>query len=560
MLDTDTDADRRRGTSLWLSVAAMVLLQALLVYPSTSCLLDSLQDEGAIAGAASRVLSGQAPFRDFVSRMMPGSYYTVGIWMAIFGQTIAALRGYFLLEACLLAGLVQLLSCRILPPRWSELPALLFMATGVQFFPLASFHWDASIASLAAILVLWGQPGAASAQITARRDVMAGILCGASVLFLQTKGLATCLGCGLSLLLARRPALPALGRLVAGAAIPGLPFVAYLLGSGSWGPFWAQTLGITKGNYALYQKVSFSTDVVWSQLGGMVEGTRTLPFPPSGAQLWWLARGWSFALVDLVKYAGYYPVLLLVLAYLARRWWTERENLSSAERHLLALSLVLGTASLFDLVRANRYRLVLQTPLWSVLLAFLLCLLYRRWRRPGLTLAISIAAVFAVHGLDNALGWTGYRYPVRTPRGVLFASHPAIAARAQATMDVVQQATRPGDPLVGFPDVPLFVWLTGHPNPTHLDELFPVLTPRPDLEEAVRAVAATRPPLLLFFPLDPNLGGDYPALPATLMAQEQEWLRSSLTKGYASHQGPGFLFYLAAPDGGDGMGAGQPNR
>jgi hypothetical protein len=548
------DSSRRQGASLWLSVAAVVLLQALLVWPSLSCLLDSLQDEGAVAGAASRVLHGQVPFRDFVSRMMPGTYYTVAAWLWCFGETIGALRGYFFFTACLLAGLVQLISCRILPARWSELPALLFLATGVQFFPFASFHWDTTIAALLAIAILWG-----SLPRGPWREVLAGVACGLSVLFLQTKGLATCVGCGLSLLLLRRPALPALGRLIAGAALVGVPFVLGLLASQAWSPFWAQTLGITRGNYAVFQRAPFSTAVVWSQLGSMLNGTGQLAFPPTAAQLWWLLAGWSFALVDVVKYAGYYPVLLFGLLYVAQRWSKDRDRLSVSEAHLLTLTLVLSLASLFDLVRANRYRLVLQMPLWSVLLAVLLLWLYRRYARLATVLTATVALIFSLHALDNALGWSHYRYPVRSPRGLLWASHPGIANRANAALRTMETVP-PGQPVLGFPDVPLFLWLSGRPNPTHLDELFPVLTPRPELEAAIETVARSQPPLILFFPLDPRLGGDYPALPPELMAREQEWLRRSLTEGYSEFEGPGFLFYRPAGAPPSGMGQVAPKR
>lgn len=491
---------RRQGREALLWAAGVFWLQALLLLPLLDIYLSTLQDEGLVAAHAGRVALGQAPFRDYYTRFMPGTDWALGLCFRLLGQHLWVLRGYLIVSVSLLAASLEWFSCRILPRRWSELPALLFLCVGAQVWPVVSFHWDAGLTAMLALCALYD-----------RRDFLCGLLCGLTVLFLQTKGLAVCLGIGLTLLPQPRRLL----RVVGGAAVPGALFVGWLLALGIFPSFWQQTVVYSTTSYVASQSVPFSLEPIVQELSALGQGLAA--FTPSLAWTHWFVISLAMTAVDGIKFAGYYPVLLAGVIWLLWR----RTRLEEA---VIALILVLALASLFDLARPNRYRLNLQSPLWNPLLV---CLIYRAPRRG--VLAGCVLVPFLVHGADNVLSWSDYRYPVLFPRGAVRCQTPGLAAVLNDLSGQVQGAAPADTPMLGFSEVPFLMWMLGHPNPTRLDEVLPLITPPPEVELCSREVAGAD--LILFSPLDPRLSGDYPRLSPAEVAAEQERLRQLLTRG-----------------------------
>ncbi|MEW6277241.1 MAG: hypothetical protein AB1758_01365 [Candidatus Eremiobacterota bacterium] len=514
--------------------AGVFLLQVMLLWPAREAYL-GLQDEGFVASVASRVCHGEMPYRDYFTRAMPGTDWLLGLSFRVLGEQLWVLRGYFALMAGLLAASVQWFSCRLLPRGWSELPAILFMSLGVQAFPLANCQWDASIFSLLALTVL-----AERRRVGAL--VLAGVLCGVTVLFIQTKGVATCAGAGLLVLLEPLPwrqRLRNLGGLVAGALVPGALFTAWLLSVQLLGAFLTMAIGVNLNAYVELQSVPYSLSPLWEELRVLAEGLTRIGSGGTLAWTLWFFRALAFAVVDWVKFGGYYPVLLAgaVLAFRRARSrpWTVQDSA------LVGLVLVLCLASALDAARPNRYRLNLQSPLWNPLLVY--CL-WRLTRFRSVLTGVVLAAYLA-HGLDNLTGWWRYRYPIAFPRGVLRAEDPRLAALTGRLVADVLQSAPPGTPVFIFPDLMFAAWLLDRPNPTRLPEAIPLMYPEQEFVLAREALYRQPSACLVYFPLDPHLGGDYPRIEPARFAAEQERLHRFFTEGCrVSAETPAYRVYV----------------
>lgn len=511
-------------------------LQFLCAYPMRNIYL-SLQDEGNILAWASRMRAGQIPFEDFHTRFMPGTGVLLRLCFDVFGETIEVARGYFMISISVLAVVIWLLGTKLMSRQWAALPVLCFLAVGAQVWPMLSYHWDASITALLALLLM------VRVQKTRWTLLGAGFLGGCTVLLLQPRGVAICLTLGI-LALYKAPRGRRLSLVIAGAAIPGALFVSWLVIHGLFAAFWEQAVLYNIRSYSETQRYPFEWGLPLQQAA--VVGSGLASFGTIDLTVWllWFGKAVSFGIVDFVKYFLLVPVIVITAVVAVRG----RESLTQEKKQLLLGLVVLLLASTYlTWTRATRYHLNFLTPAWYPLFFFLLWRASHYRRRLVHFVTAVIAAAFLVHGLDNWTSWSGYRFPVSFRRGLLYSNDPKFAQDSQALTSLLSQKFQT-KPVFGFPEIPMVLWLSGTRNPTSFESLVPLFFSDSLFEQARREIQAAAPCGVLFRPSAGGLAGNYPAMPVEMYERSEREKLRLLTGGRTQPQRIGeFLLFEVEP-------------
>ncbi len=341
-------------------------------------------DETTLAWAAKQVSLGRVPYADFFAIIPPLTLYGVGTFFKAAGASLGALR-LLTLAWILLIALTQygLLLRAAVPPRWAFLGALSFPSAFFPFWPLPSHHWFALEFGLLALFLC------PEGDVSRRRAVAAGALCGLSGLCLQTDGALFSALLAMRLLTSGAPGRDrrrSLAAALGGTALPLALFGGLLALSGAlrWAwfdlvewpaRFYKQTGGFNNVNPFEFMERIVRTAVpdVWT--------------PSSAAPLLTLAVAMALPLLALL-----WPALAPEwrLGVLTRRW-----AYSSA-----ALAL---TFALFLKGRPDWTHLVLLSP---ILLLFAAAAVdWKEERLRPLLLQVWLCAVLAVGLLRWPLAW-----------------------------------------------------------------------------------------------------------------------------------------------------------
>ncbi len=499
--------------SRWVLALSVFVLQIIWAWPIRDIYL-SLQDEGNILSWASRIQEGQLPYRDFQLRFMPGTALVLRIAFGIFGDSIEVARWYFLISLGLVASIIWLISDRLVPRAWTLLPVLCFFSVGGQVWPMLSPHWDANITALGALL--------AAEQSTRRTHLIAsGFLAGLTVLLLQPKGAVICVALAAVAML-RSSRWERLALVIAGAAIPGAIFTSWLLSNGIFTAFWEQAVAYNLTSYSSFQRYPFEWGLALQQLKDVTDGFHQLGKIPFLTWLLWFLTALSFALVDIVKYTLFVPVLLVGII-LCKRPRPERELLIG-----LVVFLILSTY--LSWVRATRYHFNFHTPAWYPLLTYLLYSLWAYQRRTATTLTALILFVFTWHGIDSRNGWAKYVYPINFSRGLLYSDSPVFARSSRELSETLSRRFA-HKPVFGFPEVPMILWLSRCHNPTSFEVLAPIFYPDKDFVRARSELEKAAPCGILFRPSGAAISGNYPGLSTESYIAKERELSALLLRG-----------------------------
>ena len=150
MLVSDRSAVRR-GT-------ALVFLAALFYFLLFHRYGFFLQDEGANAYHAMRVLQGQVPYRDFQTAYPPAGYYVHAALFHLFGAGLPVLRVASSFACAGTAALLFLVAVEVLPSPWAFLPSLLYVILEDQEsrgFVVHTIAYPARYVTLLWTLGLW---------------------------------------------------------------------------------------------------------------------------------------------------------------------------------------------------------------------------------------------------------------------------------------------------------------------------------------------------------------------------------------------------------------------
>ena len=444
-------------------------------------------DEGIVLQGALRILRGEVPYRDFFSFLTPGSFYLLALLFKMFGASFAVARLPLIFFGAVFSAVNYLLARRVCSFGNALTVAVLVTLTTVPYRFLVLHNWDstlwACLAVYCAVRLLetadwkWGFGAGSFASLT--------------FVFEQSKGTGLCLGLGLGLLAialmnnSRRW----LGKAQLAALILGL---VWPIGS---------VLGYFAAHHALRVML---TDWIWPlqhySLANRVpygyqnwsDRSRHLLF---GTGSWWV----RLVKVVIISPGFIVPVLPLIAVGLCLYWTVkmQRDGKASAKSSYYVLVTAALSGLLFSVVtvRADIIHFMYLLPLFGLVLAWVIDgrdIPGRAFMaaRPYLRRYIVIAfALMAMPLLGRALK---ANEKIVTRRGVI-----AMPAK-DAVIDYVQARVAPGEPILVYPYLPLYNYLTGTHSPTRYEYFQPGMNTRDQADEMVRQLETQRVRIVLF--------------------------------------------------------------
>jgi hypothetical protein len=140
-------------------------------------------DAIGFANAATRILAGQLPYRDYLQVVPPGTDLTYALLLREFGLHTWVPNIVMATLAAIVALLITLISMRVMQDISAALPGLFLVGFLLPESLDGTHHWFSTVTALLALLVLLGGD-------TFPRVAAAGALCGVTACFTQTKGAA----------------------------------------------------------------------------------------------------------------------------------------------------------------------------------------------------------------------------------------------------------------------------------------------------------------------------------------------------------------------------------
>lgn len=459
----------------------------------------SLDDEAVVVYGSQRLLDGERVYRDWDTRLAPGSFLLGSLWFGLIGFQAPSARLFFACVFGATAVVVDLIAQRCFRRRWQWLPTFLWGTCGIMEFPILSYHW---LASGMASLSLWR--GLIWVEEPSRKHAL---LLGAAVAgagwCLQSEGLMSVL---MVLLWTLRYRLRSVGWVALSCLLTSL--LLWLPVLPEWGLLLEQNAQLGRHFQATHRAYSLSNlHFFLSHYEGLSPSQGVVAF----------GAGASHILINILRYAGF-PVLLLWAGWSSER----RGDRTGAALTYGVLGWALGTINRQTLLYVS-----FLNPGWVLLLTLGLR------RLPGAPIwAISLAAL-------EGFGWTCrfvlkqqmYIYPLNTRAGVYYLADPQ-QAQALGMIYSWLGELPPRTEILAFPYATSVYALENLRNPTRRQTLVPYLDPQSSFDLA-RADLDRKKVRWVFY-IAPNaeeIEGDT-SLPADLTRQSWEDLRNQLTQGY----------------------------
>jgi Dolichyl-phosphate-mannose-protein mannosyltransferase len=526
-------------------------------------------DEGIILAGAERILRGQVLYRDFFSYFTPGSYYLVALALKVFGDSFVVARTLVALEGAVCAAITYLLARRVCGRGVALATAALVTLTALPYRFLVLHNWDSTLWACLAVwaAVRWIETRKSklenrNSKIETRKSKLenrnwsfaVGSFVSLTGLFEQSKGVGLALGLGAAfvvLWIGRRRSASEAGVRGSGLGVRGgeaghpqslIPNPQSLLLGLAW-PV-VLTLGWFGAHHALAPMLN---DLLWP----LHHYTRA-NHVPYGWQDWNDAEraqlfgnpSWAYTAVALLAITPCFliPALPLVavvvfgvLAFRVVRKKPEdrsqKSEVRSQEPGLATCHLPLATSyylvvsgALAGLllsvlvVRANAIHVVYLAPLYYLVLAWALegrdvpGTLFRALR-PALRILVGVTfGLLAVVVLFRAVT---ARVGIPTRRGMVKA--PA----ADTVIPYLDEHVPAGSPMLVYPYLPLYYYLTDTFNPTPYEYIqFGMHTPE-QMAEVVRALERDQTPAALYqVDFAEKIPTTWPETPAEALAHD----------------------------------------
>lgn len=142
-------------------------------------------DESVLLVGASRILAGEAIYRDFFGFLTPLAFYFYAGVFALGSTTLSAARVATAAATGVSTGLVFALARRIAGPLAAGVAALTTAIVCVSAWPSASLHWLSTTPHLGVASVILSERLHDSSRL---RPALAGMLCGAAFCAQQQRG------------------------------------------------------------------------------------------------------------------------------------------------------------------------------------------------------------------------------------------------------------------------------------------------------------------------------------------------------------------------------------
>jgi len=445
-------------------------------------------DEGIVLQGAERILRGQLPYRDFFSFYTPGSYYLVALLFRIFGDSFAIARFSIVIVGALLPVMTYLTARRGCSREIALVTSLLTIVAGVAYRFLVLHNWYSTLLACLAVY-------AALRAIETHRPLWAfatGSLCSLTVLFEQSKGTGILVGLALGFLLQRLLQRRKLFRWpeLAYAAIGFVWPLALVAGYFAWNHAlvamlrdWLWPLG----HYGAVNHVAYGYQN-WS------DRSRDLIFHSGPA--------WATLVKVLVVSSGFIvPALPLVAVGSLACWtiwiWQGKVTAEKGAQHVVLSSDLTGLLLSVVLSRADIIHFMYLLPLWLVSLAWVLDANSSNGRllassRAGLMCFLTLS--FGLMGLALLTTAAGARQITVTRRGWI---------RTRQTDPVIPYINAhhsSGTPLLVYPYLPLYYYLTDTQSVARLDYFQPGMNTAEQGEEIIAQLKAHPESSVLFEP------------------------------------------------------------
>lgn len=411
-------------------------------------------DEGIYLDGASRVVRGQAPYRDFFNFTGPGTFWMYGAVFKLFGTTLANARIVLSAEIALLSAIIYWIAATLTTGTFAAGVALMF-GTFCLDSPgnlYITHRWDSNTAAMAAV---------ALACLALRKPNR--VFWIASGVCLATAAWITPPFVTVSVLAAAWTAwtggFRAIRDFSLGVAAPSLIATGVLLYQGAFQPMARQLLWATS-NY------SAANGVPYGYLLENAHGVR---------------------LIEVLI-----PALLPVITYLglAAFLFLGRKRLQKDKGVLTLLVIFSAGVLLAGLPRLGAHQLVFVSPVFWILCGYVLFTAAGpmwRWLVPALAVAscLMLISSFLTGRLFTGVVETNAAEVKCTPEDARLLS--ALITRIS-----------PGDTLFVFPYLPIVYFLTGAENPSRYSFLQPGMMTDQDETAAAGELRAHPPQWMLW--------------------------------------------------------------
>ena len=430
-------------------------------------------DEGIYLAGAERILSGQAPYRDFFAITGPGSFWIQAAILGLLGPTLRHARLAMVFDLALLTAAVYWLTARLTGRTFALLATAFFFAleTRPLFRLYANHRWDSSAFGLLAVVLIF----AGTERPRFLRSFAAG-MAAAVAAWITPSLLAVLAVLGLWLGLnkeLRRGWVP----YFLGTSSISLAAGATLFFQGALLPMFRDLLW-TSAHYPAANRVPYGYGAI------APGGLRALFTGANGAAFFARATGLIAVLL---------PPVLPLAVYAAWMFRRLRHGVMDP-REKLATLLVLASLGfvISTYPRWSADQLLFIAPIFYVLAGYLLDRVLKGKR----VVRTAVGACFIV------LAMGAFAYSVLN-----ITSEPVIETRigrvraapdGQSIIKLATSRIRPGDSLFVYPYLPLMYFLTGARNPTRYSFLQPGMMGPRHYNEALNELRA-RPPQWVFY-------------------------------------------------------------
>ena len=459
-------------------------------------------DEGIVMQGAHRILAGQLLYRDFFTFYTPGSFYLTAALFKIFGDSILVARSALVFFGASLTVITYALAKRSCSRTISLFIAALVLTTALPYRFLVLHNWDSTFwACLATYCaVRWSE------QSRWTWAFSTGSFASFTFLSEQSKGAGIYLGLSMAMLIFGicRHRLRNIRVLLLGIFWPVMVVFVFFAAKHaleSTLAAWVWPLH----HYSTANRVRYG-DQSWS------DATRSQIFhegPLSVRILEVLALSTGFVV----------PVLpLMAIGMLV--YWTpklKREFDSRSADFVLLCSLICGLLVSVVAVRADINHFVYLTPLFYLPLGWAMdAKIFSGRLCNSLRPLVQLYTVVAFGLLAMALFFTalGAHNRVTTRRG-------AIRSNGQETViEYVQAHTGPGQPLLVYPYLPLYNYLTNTASPIGLDYFQPGMNTPDQAHELIQSLKLQDVPVLFEPSFADKIPSSWPATPLSAIAND----------------------------------------
>ena len=466
-------------------------------------------DEGIVLAGAERILHGEVPYRDFFSFYTPGSFYLVALLFRVFGDSLTVARTSLAVTGAGCSVITYVLAHRVCSRAIALFAALLATITAVPYRFLVLHNWYSTLLCCLAVY-------AAVQFIDSRRQMWAfatGSLAALTILFEQSKGAGLCLGLAVGFLAVRvlgRAFLFRRSRSAAFAAGFLWPFIVTFAYFGSQRTItvmlqdWLWPLRhYTEANHVVYGWQNWS------------EQARDTIFYTGPA---WLRILKVFA----VSPGLLVPVLPLIavglFAYWAFHIRTGKVASVKTNYYVLVSAVLSGLLISVVIVRADIIHFMYLSPLWYVLLAWILGApeLYSRVSVTARPYVVAyIAITFGLMGFALLLAATGAHNLIETRRGLVKTS------AKDTVVEYIQAHVPAGKEVLVYPYLPLYNYLTATRSPSRYDYFQPGMNTPEQAQEIIASLQSHDVRAILFEPwFAQKFANSWPGTPLSTIVKD----------------------------------------